>query len=48
MICKQCGENLPDNARVCDTCGARVARSVAVTAEGPAVSSEPKTLKIGR
>ena len=27
MICKQCGENLPDSARVCDSCGSRVIRT---------------------
>ena len=26
MICKECGENLPDNARECFTCGAKVKR----------------------
>ncbi len=26
MICKRCGENLPDNARVCFTCSARVSK----------------------
>lgn len=29
MICPKCGENLPDSARVCDTCGASVHRTVA-------------------
>lgn len=32
MVCPKCGENLPDNARICDTCGASVHR--VVPAEG--------------
>ena len=43
MICKKCGENLPNNARECFTCGAKVRREVAVepdvkTATKPAVA----------
>ncbi len=30
MICQKCGENLPDNARECFTCGAKVRREVMV------------------
>ena len=38
MICKKCGENLPDNARECFTCGAKVKREVPiVTADGEVV-----------
>ncbi len=41
MICKNCGENLPDNARICDTCGAAVKRTSPVAAE-ESESSAPK------
>ncbi len=34
MICKKCGENLPDNARECFTCGAKVKRNTAVADTG--------------
>lgn len=38
MICKKCGENLPDNARECFTCGAKVKREApVVTADGEVV-----------
>ena len=38
MICKKCGENLPDNARECFTCGAKVKREVpVVNADGEVV-----------
>ena len=38
MICKKCGENLPNNARECFTCGAKVKREVPiVTADGEVV-----------
>ncbi len=38
MICKKCGENLPDNARECFTCGVKVKREVpVVNADGEVV-----------
>lgn len=40
MICKKCGENLPNNARECFTCGAKVRRAVAVE---PDVKTAPKS-----
>lgn len=42
MICKNCGENLPDSARVCDTCGASVKRSAPVVAEEGVSAPAPK------
>lgn len=42
MICKKCGENLPNNARECFTCGAKVRREVAVE---PELKTAPKFVK---
>ncbi len=39
MICKKCGENLPDNARECFTCGAKVKR------ETPVVNADGEVVK---
>ena len=53
MICKKCGENLPDNARECFTCGAKVHREepkpqVTEATDGAPAPAPKKTLSAGK
>ena len=52
MICKKCGENLPDNARECFTCGAKVKKDIPVAivenGEGPSAPAPKNKLSAGK
>ncbi len=45
MICKKCGENLPDNARECFTCGAKVKKDVTTSAKNDQGAPTPALKK---